>query len=212
MIDLVLTIVGFVAGAIVSWLFARQSSKELRAMNDALRSDNAALKRIAEKIPTELHALIANDPRSMLTTQQVAQLATTVAQLQDQNAPRRLMSDQRERLVAEIRKFEPKAMRIVSAGDDDEADHFRDQLVTTFRDAGWPVGGGTAIAAMDVNGLSLDYFAGHLSSAPPTDETIRLQPIFDRAGLKVRTRPLPENERDMHWLLSVGHKPRMPLS
>lgn len=206
-------ILWFVLGCVVTWWFARQSSRELQQLNADLQRDNAALHRVVEKIPAELHTLIANDPRTTLTMEQVAQLAASVGQLQQHNAPRQLTSDQKQHLVTALRQLEPKSIRIVSTGGDDEADHFRDQLTMAFREAGWPVSSGTALAAMNVNGLSLDYFSGHTghlpATAPPNDDTVALHAALEHAGVKVRTRPLGEDERDLHWLLSVGHKPSM---
>lgn len=206
-------ILWFVLGCVVTWWFARQSSRELKQLNVDLQHDNAVLRQVVEKIPAELHALIANDPRTKLTMEQVAQLAASVSRLRDVNAPRQLTGDQRQQLVASLRQLEPKSLRIVSTGGDDEADHFRDQLTMAFQDAGWPVTSATAVAATNVNGLSLDYFGGHLSSTtPPGDDTLRLQAALEQTGLKVRTRSLPSDEHDLHWLLCVGQKPRMSPS
>lgn len=140
--------------------------------------------------------------------QQLEELQRTIRRLEERDAPRQLTSDQIERLLSELAELEPQPIGVVSFGNDSEADRYRDQLGDVFGRAGWSVAVRTAIAAIDVEGVSLDYSAGHLRSSPPAADTIRLQAALERAGVAVRPRPMPEDESEWHWMLVVGRKPR----
>lgn len=135
-------------------------------------------------------------------------LQSTMRRLEERDAPRQLTSNQIDRLLSELAKLEPQPIAVTSAGNDSEADRFRDQIGEAFRSAGWSVDVRTAAAAMDVEGVSLDYFSGHLRTTTPTADTIRFQTALERANVAVRPRSLPEDEHEFHWMLSVGHKPR----
>jgi hypothetical protein len=69
--DILLTIIGAILGWLANHIYSRQGSKELKKLNSELRADNASLKSLVEKLPTDFRSAVANDPRATLTAQQL---------------------------------------------------------------------------------------------------------------------------------------------
>jgi hypothetical protein len=167
------------------------------------------VEKLNDSAPSSAKSLTAAAASGPVDAQrQVEDLQRTIQRLEERDAPRQLTFDQGEKLYAHLTNLEPQPIAIVSFGNDSEADRYRDQLGEVFRRAGWAVAVRTAIAAIDVEGVSLDYFAGHLRSSPPGADTIHLQAALERAGIPVRPRSMPEDEGEWHWMLTSGRKPR----
>lgn len=122
--------------------------------------------------------------------------------------PRFLNDQQMGDLQTKLQQIPPERIGVFSFGNDSEANQFRDQLGRVFESAGWPADVRTAVAAIDVEGVSLDYFAGNRSDEPPGDETLSLHGALESCGVQTRLRPHAEPGNDYHWYLCVGQKPR----
>jgi gas vesicle protein len=208
--DILLTIVSFVAGAVVSWLFARQSSKELKQLNGELRRDNAALKTLVEKLPTDFRSAVANDPRATLTAQQLQDVSRTVAELTEHQQARRLSVEQREAFVWSLKVIPPQQIGVFGSPSDSESMQFAQQIGGAFLSAGWPTEIRPAVHADHVEGIHIVYLTGESSQLPSSEPGLvtTLMTAFENASLNATATPLAETAKQMAVYIAVGHKPR----
>jgi hypothetical protein len=110
-------IISFILGAVASWIvtryYAQGSSKELQAVNHALRADNSELKKLVEKLPSDVREIVGQDNRTTLTVDEMSDL------LRDLN--RRYEKRPIIQVAYSWRENEPKdkPFTIMNAGDEE---------------------------------------------------------------------------------------------
>jgi len=208
------TVVGAVVGWIANHFYSRQGSRQLKQLNDRLQQDNQQMLKLIEKLPAELLTAISSDPRHTLTLQQLGDLTRIVTELDARHQPRRLSEEQRSRIVEALRAIPISPICISAPSNDIEAQNFSEQIGAAFQQAGWPTSIYTSVAAMDVSGVAVAYYAPDLGwpheLPPPTEEDEAIRAALDKADLRADFLPLREfRPGNMRFHIIVGQKPTM---
>lgn len=78
MMEILLTAISFIAGWIISHVYSRQGSKDMKQLNDGLQRDNRELRTIVEKLPAEVAKTLATDDRQHLSLTEMNDVLRTL--------------------------------------------------------------------------------------------------------------------------------------